>query len=262
MLFDLRGRRKHLIRWIYGGLAIVFMIGFLGAGVGVGGGPGGFFDIFTGGGGGSAKTVFDDQINAAQQKTKQDPKNAAAWSELARSDFQLANSDAGTADDGSLTDRGEQAAIEGIDAWERYVKLVKGDPNATTAQFAAQTYGTVGDAKGALKAQQIVVDQFPDRGNAWAQLALFAFASGNDTLGNKAQAKAILLTDKDKRNTAKAELKDQEKQAKDFRKQFVKAQKAAEKQKKQAAKGKKSGGEAAQPFGQPLPGQSSPTGGP
>lgn len=258
MLFDLRGRRKNWIRFLYGFLAAVFMITFIGAGVGVGGGGGGFFDLL-GGGGGTANTLFDDQIETAQKRTEVDPKNAAAWAALAKADFQLANSAEGLDEEsGGLNDRGEQAAIEGIDAWERYLKLVDGKPSAVTAQFAANTYGATGDAKGALKAQQIVVDRYSDRGNAWAQLALFAFASGNDELGNKAQAKAIALTDPDKRNTAKAELEDQEKQAKEFRKEFAKAKKEAEQAQKEAGKSGKT--DAAQPFGQPLPGQSSPTG--
>lgn len=259
MLFDLRGKRKNFIRVVYMLLAVTFgaSLVLVGAGSDVGGG---LLDSFRAGGG-DTQTVFDDQIEAAQKKTEQSPKDAGAWLELARSDFQLANSQSGVDEDtGQLSDRGEQAAIEGIAAWERYLRLSKGRPNATTAQFAAQTYGSVGDAKGALEAQQVVIKQFPDRGNAWAQLALFAYASGENTLGDRAQAKAISLTDRDKRNTARSELEDQEKQAKEFRKEFVKAQKEAKEAQKQAGKDK-TGGEAAQPFGQPLPGQGAPGGG-
>ncbi len=52
MLFDLQGKRKNFIRVVYVVLAVMFVVGFLGSGVGVGGGGGGgFFDLLGTGGG-------------------------------------------------------------------------------------------------------------------------------------------------------------------------------------------------------------------
>ena len=261
MLFDLRGRRKNLIRFIYGGLAVVFMITFIGAGVGVGGGPGGFFDLLKGGGGGQTNTLFDDQIEAAQKQTQVNPKSAAAWLALAKSDFQLANSNAGIdPDTQSLNDRGQQAAIEGIDAWERYLKLNKGNPNSTTAQFAANTYGSVGDAKGALKAQQIVVDRYPDRGNAWAQLALFAYASGNDAARQQGAGQGDRV-DRPRQAQHGEGPAQGSGEAGQGLPQAVRQGAEGRQEAAAGASGKGKGGQAAQPFGQPLPGQSAPTGG-
>ena len=44
MLFDLRGKRKRLVQVSYALLAAIFLVGFVGFGIGVGNSPGGLFD--------------------------------------------------------------------------------------------------------------------------------------------------------------------------------------------------------------------------
>ena len=72
MLFDLRGRgRRRTVQVIYIGLAVIFMLGFVGLGVGGGFGSSGIFSAFTGekGSGGTSYSTFvstyDDGSNPA-----------------------------------------------------------------------------------------------------------------------------------------------------------------------------------------------------
>lgn len=247
MLFDLRGRRKRLIQVSYVILAVLFGVGLVGFGVGTGGGPGGLFDAISSGG--SADSAFDDEVADAELATEKSPKNAKAWLDLARAQFTLSASPEGVdSKTGAYTDKGETAANEGVAAWERYEKLVRGQPNPGIAQYAADTYAQLGDAEGAQEAQQVVVDGNPKAANAWAFLSLFAYANGDNELGDEAQAKAVRLTPKDQRNTAKADLKDKEKNGKKYAREVAKAKKEAKKAKSQG------GGEAGTDFG-PLPGQ-------
>jgi hypothetical protein len=34
VLFDIRGHKRTVVRWVYGGLALIFLVGFVGFGVG------------------------------------------------------------------------------------------------------------------------------------------------------------------------------------------------------------------------------------
>lgn len=251
MLFDLRGRRKKFIRVVYMALAVLFAVGLVGFGVGTGGGPGGLFDAI-GGGAGSNNSAFEQPIKDAKKRTLQNRKSVAAWLALARANFNLSQSPAGIDQKAqSYNDRGEEAANDGVAAWERYLKLHPKRPNSGVAQFAAQAYAFLGDADGALDAQQIVA-RAPNAGaKVWEFVALYAFANGNGKLGKQAQQKALALTPKDQRNTVKSTLQDEEKQGKKYAKGVAQQKKAAKKQK---------GTPAGTSFG-PLPGQGGSSGG-
>jgi tetratricopeptide (TPR) repeat protein len=246
MLFDLRGRRKRLIQVAYIALALLFALSIftvLPTG-------GSIFDAFSGGGS-SDSSAFNDQIEEAQAKVRQNPKSQAALLALARAQFSLSQSPEGVdGDTGTYNDTGQQAAVEGVDAWERYLRRDPKQPDAAVAQFAATTYAQIGDAEGALEAEQIVVEDSPRAANAWAQLALFAFASGKNEIGEQAQKKAIALTPRDQRNTVRSTLEEDEKRGKDYAKQVKEQEKAAKKQGKQ-----KKGQPQQDPGFGPLPGQ-------
>jgi hypothetical protein len=160
--------------------------------------------------------AFDQQIDTAKQRAQANPTDPEAWLGLTQANLSLAQSDAGIdPKSGAMTDRGKQAGAEGVDAWERYLKLTK-QPDASTAERVAAVNGSMEDPAAALDAQRIVAEQRPDQTYTWAKVALFAYASGNDSLGDRAQAKAIDLTDKDKRESTRTQLQQEEKRAKDF----------------------------------------------
>ena len=108
----------------FGLLAALFLLGFLGFGIGVGGGPGGIFDalgIGNGSSGGSTASAFDQQISNAQDKIKKDPHDEAALLNLARYEY-LAGQSQLSADSATgapvVTDASHTRFVEAVDAFD------------------------------------------------------------------------------------------------------------------------------------------------
>jgi hypothetical protein len=216
VLFDLQSpRRRRVIRVTFGGLALIFAISFVFLGVGTGGGGFSLSDLFGGGGGGSTATAFDDQIDAAQKKLEVNPSDTTALANLVQLQYSAAN--ANTQSNGAPTSEGEQHLQEAADAWNKYVKLSKGDPSSSTAVYALNTFDllarlnfakartdtTNSDAlsdvtaavdswKTAAQAQQILIDARPNKPNAnsYANLAQYLYLAGDTKGGDQALAAA------------------------------------------------------------------------
>jgi hypothetical protein len=216
VLFDLQSpRRRRIIRVTFGGLALIFALSFVFLGVGTGGGGFSLSDLFGSGGGGSSSTAFDDDINAAQQKLQVNPNDTVALANLVQLQYSAAN--ANTQTNGAPTSDGEQHLQEAADAWNKYVKLSKGDPSASTAVYALNTFDllarlnfakartdtTTADAltdvtaavdswKTAAQAQQVLIADQPNKVNAnsYANLAQYLYLAGDTKGGDAAVATA------------------------------------------------------------------------
>jgi hypothetical protein len=216
VLFDLQSpRRRRVIRVTFGGLALIFAISFVFLGVGTGGGGFSLSDLFGGGGGGSSSTAFDDDISAAQEKLAVNPNDTTTLANLVQLQYSAAN--ANTQSNGAPTSDGEQHLQEAADAWNKYVKLNKGTPSASTAVYALNTFDllarlnfakartdtTTTDAltdvtaavdswKTAAQAQQVLIDAQPNKANAnsYANLARYLYLAGDTKGGDEAVAKA------------------------------------------------------------------------
>ena len=244
MLFDLKGKRKRVVQVTYVGLAVLFggSLVLFGTGSSV---SGGLIDAITGKSNGGATSAFQDQVNRTRAAVRANPKSEQAWLDLTRAEFNLAASPEGSdSDTGQLSDKGKQAVLATIDAWERYLKLEPKKPDAATAQFAAIAYGATQAYNKAIKTQALAAKARPSS-NSYYQLAQFAYAGGDVKKGDEAAAEAIRRTPKDLRNSVRAQVKDIKKQGA----QLVKAREAQQKASKQASKGQTKG----TAFG-PLPG--------
>jgi hypothetical protein len=216
MLFDLQSpRRRRVVRITFGALAAVFAISFVFLGVGTGGGGFSLSDLFGGGSGGSSSSAFDDDINAAQSKLAANPNDTAALAQLVQLQYSAAN--ANTDSNGAPTSEGEQHLEEAADAWNKYVKLGKGNLNPSTAVYALNTFDLLGrlnfakartdtstsDAltdvtaavdswKTAAQAQQVLIDAQPNKAttNTYANLAQYFYLAGDSKGGDEALAKA------------------------------------------------------------------------
>jgi tetratricopeptide (TPR) repeat protein len=244
MLFDLKGRRKRVVQVTYVILAILFggSLVLFGTGSGV---SGGLVDAITGNSGSTNNSAFQDQVNEARKAVQANPKSEQAWLELTRAEFNLAASpDGSDPETGALTDTGQQAVLETINAWERYIKLKPKKPDAATAQFAALAYGATQDYRRAVRTQRIAAESRPNP-NAYYQLAQFAYSAGEVETGDEAAAESVRRTPADLRNTVWAQIKEIKKQGAEL----AKAIKEQEKASKEATKGQPKG----TAFG-PLPG--------
>src|SRR5262245_34307938 len=228
MLFDLKGKRKRVVQVTYIGLAILFggSLVLFGTGSSV---SGGLLDAITGNNGGGGGSVFQNQVDNAKKQVQANPKNAQAWLNLTRAQFNLAaSSDGSDQKTGQLNDKGKQAVLETEAAWERYLKLKPKKPDPAVAQFAALAYGATQQYNKAVRTQRIAATARPSA-SSYYQLAQFAYAGNLIKEGDAAGAEAVRRTPKDLRNSVKAQVKDAKKQGKQIAKAVAQQKKAATK---------------------------------
>lgn len=126
MLFDLSNpRRKNVIRVAYAVLALLFVVGFVGFGIGGELGGGGIVDSLTGGGSGSTAGQYEQQIEDAEETLETDPTNQEALAELAlyraQSGFAQLEFDEQTGQPTGLTEESRDEFEAAIEAWNRYL---------------------------------------------------------------------------------------------------------------------------------------------
>ncbi|HYU61187.1 MAG TPA: hypothetical protein VEK39_10535 [Solirubrobacterales bacterium] len=227
MLFDLQsGKRRRVVQVLFGGLAVIFLISFVGFGIGSPG-TGGIFDAIGLGGnsGSTGSPQFDEEIDDAEAKLAENPKDEKALLDLAEVHYQAAQYQ--LQQDPESDDA--QAEFESsLDAWERYLKLDPKKPDPGVAAFAAQAYVQVADADGAAEAQRIVAEDNPSAGT-YGNLAFYLYAGGKIDEGNAAADKAVAAAD----TSQKAQIR---KQLDQLAEQAQKLQEQAEEQAKQAEK--------------------------
>lgn len=226
MLFDLSSpRRKTAVRIVFGGLAALFAIGFVGFGIGSDGGAGGFADIFTGGSDeDSAADALEQQIEEAEEEVDADPEDQDALVDLIglrvqSGDIQLQKDEAGFPTGLSEGSRNEYE--EAISLWEEYLGLGPNKVDETTASRVVLAYRYLGDVDGAVSAQEELVNAEPKSFNYAALAELYYYAEELDK-GDKALDDA-LAADKS------GDLKALEKRLAEIRKAVVKAQKQEKK---------------------------------
>src|SRR3954451_13205025 len=193
MLFDLRGRgRRRAVRIIYLGLAILMGGGLVLFGIG-GATSGGLLDALQGNSGSvNANDVFQKRVDALEKRTQANPRDAAAWDQLANVRFSAATSGENYDQaNRAYTNKGKAELRRASDAWQRYLALNPSKPNAETAAKMVQALGTGGLQRyaDAVKALEIVLDDRPATYQLYAQLAVLAH-------GAKQARKATLSTNK------------------------------------------------------------------
>ena len=194
MIFDLSSPgRKNVVRVVYGVLAALFLIGFVGFGIGGELGGGGIVDSLTGGGSGSTAEEYEQQIEDAEKKLETDPQNVNALTTLAQYRFlsgtaQLDQDE--TTGAVSLTDESRQEFESAIDAWTRYLETDPQKPDVTTAANMVRAYQALGNAEGAADAQRILAENNPSAGT-YSQLAFFLYSAYDIEAGDEAAKKAV-----------------------------------------------------------------------
>ena len=231
MLFDLRGKRRRLVQVSFAMLALLFLVGFLGFGIGVGGGPGGIFDalgISNSGNTSSSTAAIQDQIDAANAKLAKDPNDTQTLLKLAQNEYLLAKTgietDPTTGQPTSISNDAHTDLGRAADAWNKYLKVNKGQPDVTTAFNMVNVYVLLGDAEGAVQAQQIIAQDQPSA-QSYGQLALFQYISGDLSGGDASSKKALAEAPKSQRKTLETQLDQARKQGEQVKKQQENAQK-------------------------------------
>ncbi len=233
MLFDIRGRRKHVVRVVYAILALL-----MGASLFLVVGPFNIANLIGGGSSTSAAKVLQEQAERTEQKLRREPESETLLLALTRQRVSAANSltevnsETGATE---VTAEGRQELQRGIEAWNSYLKQTK-EPKVNTALLVSSAYFGLAEAstsleeasenvEGAAKTQRIAAEAQPTI-NSLTTLAIYEYYSGNFAAGDKAVKQA------EAKAPSKSEAKEIGKQMAEYRKRG----KAFEEAKKKAAK--------------------------
>jgi hypothetical protein len=208
MLFDLRGRhRRRAVRIIYTGLAVLMGVGLVGFGIGGGfGGGGGLLNAANSNEGSSAAS-FSNQIKKYEKLTKQQPKNASAWENLANAELHEAGGEK-YVNSAGVTPKGKELFARVAQAWNSYVALTPTKPNSELAQRMVTVFGEEGlnEPAAEVAVLQIAVAARPTSAALYASLAEAAYKAHNTRVGDLAAAKAVSLAPAAERVRLKDEL--------------------------------------------------------
>jgi hypothetical protein len=232
MLFDIRGKRRRLVQVTFATLALLFLVGFLGFGIGVGGGPGGIFDALgisnSGSTSGSSTAAIQDDIDAANAKLAKNPDDEKALLKLANNEYLLAKTgvetDPNTGQPTSISTDAHSDLGDAADAWNKYLKVNKGKADVTTAFNMVNVFQLLGDPDGLIQAQRIVAEAQPSA-QSYGQLALFQYLTGDISGGDASSKNALAEAPKSQRKTLESQLDQARKQGEQIKKQQEKAQK-------------------------------------
>jgi tetratricopeptide (TPR) repeat protein len=201
VLFDLQSPgRRRIIKVVYAMLAILLAVGLVGFGIGSDA-TGGLSEVF---GGGSADTGFEDEIDDAEKRAQEQPKNERAQLELVTLYIQQGNQQLevdSTTGQTSVTADAEESFNKAADAFAAYLALKPAKPESGVALQMASTYfllaqnaSSGADARAAVEnaaeAQQVATDVNPSRGNL-GNLALYLFFAGEFGRAEQAVNEAV-----------------------------------------------------------------------
>jgi hypothetical protein len=238
MLFDIRGRRKHVIRVVYAILALL-----MGASLFLVVGPVNIGSLI----GNSSSTVettkiFQERAERIERELRKNPGDEDKQLALIRTRLSggqaAASADARSGNAPGPEARGEfEAATE---AWDAYEKQAGKQASPTTAQLVARAWlvlaedtsagfeGQLNSVEEAARVQQIYAEGRPTA-SSWATLALYQLIAGQFKAGEASGKKAeSLATSKQQRKEVAEEVKSARKQGKQnmkTKKEVAKAEK-------------------------------------
>jgi hypothetical protein len=219
MLFDLRsGGRRRTVKLVYGALALLMFVGFVGFGIGSSGLSGSIGDLLRDGGSTTGDTDaverLTTQVQNADAKTKANASDVAAWAALAQARVRLAQ--VGDNFDNAANDytaEGRRQLTAAGTAWDKYVALDPPQPDERLARSMTQAFIAIEQPDKAVTAQEMITEIEP-AANTFTNLSLLAYQAGQTRKGDLAAAKAVELTeDKDDKKELKESLEQAKSQA-------------------------------------------------
>jgi hypothetical protein len=250
MVFDTRGKRKHVIRVVYAILALL-----MGASLFLVVGPVNIGSLLgNSSGSGSASKVFHEQAERIERRLAKSPNDAQLLLALTRAQISAGNAGIEVVSETeapTVNAEGREDFARAQQTWDRYLKQAGDEPSSTAAQLVAGTSFRLAEASpglpeieehvsNAAAAQRIAAEQQPNL-NSLSTLAIYEYFDGNFAGGDKAAKQAAA------RAPSKAEVKNIEKQLAAYRKRG----KQFDEQKKKVAKAESGSGKEAleNPFG-------------
>jgi hypothetical protein len=236
MVFDTRGRRKHVIRFVYAILALL-----MGASLFLVVGPVNIGSLIgNSSSGGSAAKVYEEQAERIERRLAKEPSDSDLLLALTRARIGAGNAEVEVDE----TTGARTVTVEAVrhfeaadESWNRYLKQVEGDPNANAAQLVAQTFFGLAESGSSLKgveeavakateAQKIAAAQQPSLGSL-SNLAIYQYFNGEFAAAEKAAKQAAAkASSKAEGKTVENQLTQYRQRAEEFNKQKKKLHKA------------------------------------
>jgi hypothetical protein len=230
MIFDLKsGKRRRVVQIVFGVLAFIFFVSFVGFGVGSGNGAGGIFDALgIGGSSNSSDPQYDQQISDAQDAVDANPTDGDAYADLITAYYQSASTgitrDSQTGQQ-QLSDGARSDLEKAAQAWLDYLKAKPQKVSLDAATRAVQVFILLNDAENAAVAQRYVADS-QKTSTAYYQLVLYLYAAGKIDAGDKVGEQAVDAADKSQKKALQKQLASLRKQAIKYQHQLEQAQQA------------------------------------
>lgn len=234
MLFDIRGKRKHVVRVVYAILALL-----MGTSLFLVVGPVNIGELFGNSGSSNASEVFDEQVERVEGRLAKSPQDEQLLLSLTRAQISAGNAKIEPTSETevpTVTSEVRNDFDAAWESWNRYLKQAGDEPNPTAAQLVAGSFFRLAESSTSLreaeenvakatKTQRIAAEERPSIGSL-STLGIYEYFDGDFAGGDKATKQAAAKA------PSKPEAKNIEKQLAFYRKRA----KAFEKQKKQFAK--------------------------
>lgn len=234
MVFDIRGKRRGVVKVVYAILALLMGLSlFL---LTAGGGIGSLFN--SGSSTNSATKTFEEQAERIEHKLIKSPEDPSLLMNLTRTRVNAGNSAVSQGSNGEIvqTLESQQQLNKASAAWSEYLEATK-EPNSGIAQLMSNALFTLANIsrttaeaeaniKAAAEAQAIVAEQRPSVGSLSTQ-AFYLLYTFDYPAAEKAKKEAVALTQsKLERESLETQFKEIEKRAHEFQKQVKEAAKA------------------------------------
>ena len=244
MVFDVRGKRRGVVKVVYAILAVLMGLSLFLLGAG-----GSLNSLFGSNSTTSANVHFEEQAERIEFKLKKEPEDADLLAALTKARINAGNGavEANSAGQTAVTPESIQQYQLASEAWSEYLEATK-EPNPNVALVVAPMFVTLAESNpstefktnitAAAEAQEIVAAQRPTL-NSLSTLAIFQYFTFDYAKAKKTEEKALALaSSKSERETIEKQLKPYEERAR-----------KAEKQLKEAEVAQKQGAEATQKSG-------------
>lgn len=235
LLFDTRGKRRHVIRVVYAILALL-----MGASLFLVIGPVNIGELVgNSSSSSSAADVLDEQVERVERRVAKDPQNAQLLLTLTRAQISAGNAKVEVVSETeppTVTPEARADFAAAGETWSRYLKQAGDEPSATAAQLVAATLFRVAESSTvvneaaayvakATKAQKVAAEASPTL-NSLSTLAIYQFFNSEYAAGDKTVKRAAA------ESASKEEAASIEKQLAQYRENS----KAFDKQKQELAK--------------------------
>lgn len=223
MLFDIRGRRKHVIRVVYAVLALL-----MGASLFLVVGPFNLGELAGGGSAEDAAEVLDEQAERTEANLRREPNNEALQIALVRSRIAAGNAEMETdTQTGApiITSEARQDFDRAVEAWSTYLKQTD-EVNPSVALLVADTYFNIAESSRSLAeieenlsnaadTQRLAAEAVPSVGTL-SSLATYEYYAGDFAAGDRTAKRAESKAPKGQDKQVKSQMAEFRKRAKSW----------------------------------------------